>query len=184
MSRIAEIYKIDSNPVANPGAIVQGDKYRFTVLTPQMIRLEYNEEGIFEDRATQIVLNRNFPVPEFRVIDRKDSLEIITSNLHLIYDKKKFSRNGLSIEVRGNFSYYRSIWHFGEPFDNLKGTARTLDEANGEIPLDNGLLSRNGFSVIDDSKTLVIEDDGWLFRATGNVMTCIFSDMGGNISNA
>lgn len=162
MSRIAEIYKIDSNPVANPGAIVQGDKYRFTVLTPQMIRLEYNEEGIFEDRATQIVLNRNFPVPEFRVIDRKDSLEIITSNLHLIYDKKKFSRNGLSIEVRGNFSYYRSIWHFGEPFDNLKGTARTLDEANGEIPLDNGLLSRNGFSVIDDSKTLVIEDDGWV----------------------
>lgn len=52
MGRISKTYRIKANPVANNGAIVQGDSYRFTVLTPQLIRLEYNEFGRFEDRAT------------------------------------------------------------------------------------------------------------------------------------
>ena len=70
MGRVSEKYKIKMSPVANRKAIVQGDKYRFTVLTPQLIRLEYDEAGIFEDRATQVVLNRNYPVPEFRVVEK------------------------------------------------------------------------------------------------------------------
>lgn len=162
MNRLDSRFKIECNPTANEKAIVKGKNYRFTVLTSRMIRLEYDESGKFEDRATQIVLNRNFPVPEYRVIEKEDSLEIITEHIHLTYNKKKFSKNGLSIEVKGNWSYYRSIWHFGEPFENLKGTARTLDEADGPVPLENGLLSRNGFSVIDDSKSVLIEDDGWI----------------------
>ena len=43
---------------ANPESIIQGDKYRFTVLTSQLIRLEYNENNIFEDNPTQTVLTR------------------------------------------------------------------------------------------------------------------------------
>ena len=82
-----DIYKTNTNSVCNNKSIVQGDKYRFTVLTPQMIRLEYNEEGIFEDRPTQTVINREFEVPQFSLIDEEDNLEIITECVHLIYDK-------------------------------------------------------------------------------------------------
>ena len=45
-------------------AIVQGENYRFTVLTPSMIRMEYSEKGVFVDKKTQMVVNRTFDVPE------------------------------------------------------------------------------------------------------------------------
>jgi len=178
MGRVSEKYKIKMSPVANRKAIVQGDKYRFTVLTPQLIRLEYDEAGIFEDRATQVVLNRNFPVPEFRVVEKPDSLEIITSKLHLVYDKKRFSKNGLSIDVNGNVSDWKSKWHFGESFVNLKGTARTLDEADGAVALEDGILSHNGFSVLDDSKSLIIDEDGWVTPREGNRIDTYFFGYG------
>ena len=127
-----------------------------------MIRIEYSKTGIFEDRPTQTVINRDFDVPKFRVIDKDDSLEIITDFVHLTYDKSEFSKNGLNIKVRGNISAYHSIWHYGDEIYDLKGTARTLDEADGEIPLERGLLSRNGFSIIDDSKSLILKEDGWV----------------------
>lgn len=157
-----DIYKTNTNSVCNNKSIVQGDKYRFTVLTPQMIRLEYNEEGIFEDRPTQTVINREFEVPQFSLIDEEDNLEIITECVHLIYDKKKFSKNGLVIKVRGNLTVYYSVWNYSEEIIDLKGTARTLDDADGEVEFESGLISRNGFAVIDDSSSLILTDDGWV----------------------
>ena len=126
-----EIYKIKTNGNCNPRAIIQGEKYRISLLTEGLIRLEYSEAGKFEDRATKTVINRNFDVPEFKVFEEEDSLEIITRRIHLIYDKKEFTDRGLSIEVRGNTSAYHSIWHFGQEPTDLRGTARTLDEADG-----------------------------------------------------
>lgn len=176
--RVREEYRIKTHPIANEEAIIKGDKYRFTVLTPQMIRLEYSEEGDFEDHATQSVINRNFPVPEYRVIDGDDCLEIITSNVHLIYYKGQFTKNSLSIQVIGNLSAYHSIWHFGEETKDLRGTARTLDEANGAISLERGLVSKSGFSVIDDSKSLLIAEDGWVEPRKKDVVDMYFLGYG------
>lgn len=157
-----DIYKLKTSPICKEESIIKGENYRFTVLTPQMIRIEYSKTGIFEDRPTQTVINRDFEVPKFRVIDKDDSLEIVTDFVHLTYDKNEFSKNGLNIKVRGNISAYHSIWHYGDEIYDLKGTARTLDEADGEISLERGLLSRNGFSIIDDSKSLILKEDGWV----------------------
>lgn len=157
-----EIYKIKTNGNCNPRAIIQGEKYRISLLTEGLIRLEYSEAGKFEDRATKTVINRNFDVPEFKVFEEEDSLEIITRRIHLIYDKKEFTDRGLSIEVRGNTSAYHSIWHFGQEPTDLRGTARTLDEADGAIELEHGLISRNGYSLIDDSNSILLTDDGWV----------------------
>ncbi len=55
-------YKLESQPLCSDAAAVKGDTYRITVLTPALIRLEYNAKGIFEDRATQSVLNRNLNI--------------------------------------------------------------------------------------------------------------------------
>ena len=41
MKRINEKYKLPVTPKANDKAIVMGDKYRFTVLTDRLIRMEY-----------------------------------------------------------------------------------------------------------------------------------------------
>ena len=157
-----ELYRIKTEGHAEDAAIIQGEKYRFTVLTEEMIRLEYCEDGQFEDRATQCVIDRKFKVPEYQVIENEESLEIITDKIHLVYNKQKFTNYGLSVQVRGNISVYHSIWHFGEEATDLRGTARTLDEADGAIELEHGIISRFGYGILDDSRSLVITEDGWV----------------------
>lgn len=105
---------------------------------------EYSEDGGFEDRATQMVCNRDFPVPEFRVSDGGEELHIYTKDLEIHYDRQKFSPSGLMIRVAGGKASER-VWHYGDEPKDLLGTARTLDEADGEIPLSHGIMSRNGF---------------------------------------
>ena len=53
------------NPQASPEAVVTSGRARFTVLTPQMIRIQWSTRQNFEDRATFAVVNRNLPVPSF-----------------------------------------------------------------------------------------------------------------------
>ena len=117
--------------------------------------------------------NRDFPVSAFQCIETEDSLEIITAKAHLIYNKKEFSPNGLSVQAIGDYSAYHSIWHCGEDFEDLGGTARTLDVADGAIPLEHGIISRNGFSVMDDSRSLALREDGWVEPVRKDAQTFI-----------
>ncbi len=154
--------QLESRPAARQENIIQGERYRITVLTAGLLRLEYSEEGAFENRATQTVLNRDFAPAAFTLRETEDELQIFTDRLHVIYNKKEFTSWGLSIKVLGNISNYRSIWHYGEDFEELGGTARTLDRVNGACPLERGLMSKNGFSVLDDSRSLILTGDGWV----------------------
>ena len=153
---------LPARPVADPRAVIRGDRYRITVLTDGLLRLEYAPDGTVEDRASAFALTRDLPVPAFTVHDRGQALEIVTDRLHLTYDRGPFSTGGLSVQVRGNISSYHSVWRYGEPAADLGGTARTLDLADGRIPLEPGVVSRVGYAVIDDSRTLLLDADGWV----------------------
>ena len=85
-------WKLQVRPKARQENILQGEKYRITVLTEGLIRLEYSEEGLFRDQATQCVWNRDFPKANFRYEETQDKLEIFTAMVHVIYDKQKFSK--------------------------------------------------------------------------------------------
>jgi alpha-glucosidase (family GH31 glycosyl hydrolase) len=101
-------------------------------------------------------------VPDFSVIDGETALEVVTERFRLVYDRGPFSPAGLSVAARGNVSNYHSVWRYGgEPLRNLGGTARTLDDADGRIPLEDGVLSRWGIAALDDSRSFLWEDDGW-----------------------
>ena len=76
-----------NNPVANPAAVVTSGNARFTVLTPEMIRIEYSEKQQFEDRASFVVINRNLEVPKFTKTDEGEELVIKTEKLELRYKK-------------------------------------------------------------------------------------------------
>lgn len=154
-------YTLDMHPVAKPEAVIAGETYRFTVLTDRLIRMEYQEEGRFVEEPTQRVLCRDFPVPNFRVLDKEDSLEIVTDKLHLYYDKKPFTREGLTVLLKEGYHPHGSAWAYGDEIHDLKGTARTLDEADGAIPLESGLMSRFGFTVLDDSEGAFVDMDQW-----------------------
>lgn len=157
-------------PVSDPAFTVCEDKYRFTVLTERMLRLEYSENGIFEDRATDIAYCRRFARPEYKVYSENGFLNITTGYLHLRWDRKAFSSNGLRIRVGG------VTWEYGTKNDgNLSGTARTLDRADGETALDKGLLSRTcGFAVLDDSQTTVFPRGGYPLPLSGEGRTDLY----------
>ena len=87
-----------NNVIADKNSIILGKKFRFTILTERLIRLEYSEQGIFEDRATSLVVNRKFSVPEFFVTHSEQLMEVKTKYFTLIYDKDKpFKSSKLSV---------------------------------------------------------------------------------------
>ena len=145
--------------MAHPDAVVRSGKARFTVLTPEMIRIQYSDRSLFEDRATFAIVNRRLPVPAFTAVEKDGYLEIKTSALTLKYkiggviDGRKPSAEVLNISMQLNGRPV--LWYPGkDDAMNLKGTTRTLDGQIGDNKrqeLENGLLSRAGWSIIDES---------------------------------
>jgi hypothetical protein len=148
------------NPSANPEAVVEAGQARFTVLTPRMIRMEWSPNNIFEERASQAFWFRDQPVPKFDVKRAKNRLVIDTGALQLVYvPGQPFSAETLSIELKLSGGAWR---HGDSDPGNLLGTARTVDGVDGAAPLSLGLVSRSGWSVVDDSNSLVFNEIGWL----------------------
>ena len=59
---------------------------------------------------------------------------------------------------------------------NLGGTARTLDDIDGAMPLEDGVLAFDGVAVVDDSSTVLLDDDGWIApRRPGNLDLYVFA---------
>lgn len=140
-------------PIAPVEHIIEGEHWRISLLTDSLIRLEWSSDGVFEDRPTQTVLNRSLGCEiHAQVIRVEDGVRIDTPALRLDYDGRPFSKEGLSIVVKGMPFNQFNTWHYGDaPKGNLKGTAQTLDEASGAVPLGDGILSRSGWAVLDDT---------------------------------
>jgi alpha-glucosidase (family GH31 glycosyl hydrolase) len=154
-------------PVANANAVVTAPNVRFTVLTDRIIRIEYSPTNVFEDRPSQVFWYRDQPVPPFTTTITDKGFEIETEYLHLVYkiSRPGFTRNNLSIRLKQS----NVTWRYGDTArkaGNLKGTARTLDGVAGQTKLEDGLVSKAGWSVVDDSKTLVFDENGWLVSRT------------------
>lgn len=157
------------DPVADPRAIVTVGHARFTVLTSQLIRMEWSADGKFEDRASLVFLNRKLPVPEFtHDTSSSDGRTVIkTKALALVYapgnSDGKFTAGNLSITLTLNGK--EVVWKPGmEDTGNLLGTARTLDTVRGSaVKLEPGLISRDGWAVVDDSTRLLFDSADFSF---------------------
>ncbi|MFI5908559.1 TIM-barrel domain-containing protein [Dactylosporangium sp. NPDC051541] len=147
---------------ADPAAVVSGEHYRITVLTDGLVRLEYAEDGRFEDRRSTFANERNLPVPDFRVLESGGHLEIVTARFRLTYDRGPFTSSGLSLAVGGGLTAFHSVWRYGQTAESLGGTARTLDGADGPVPLEPGVIARSGFAVLDDGGSFLFDEDGWV----------------------
>jgi len=163
------------DPIAAKGSAVSCGKARFTVLSSRMIRMEWAEDGVFEDNATLAVANRRLPQVKFKAERKGDALTLSTADLVLKCSacSKPFSKETLSASFKMNGKAVR--WSFGakDP-KNLKGSYRTLDCTAGDshvemewgswtwkpkakIELCDGLLSRSGWAVFDDSKNILLK---------------------------
>ncbi len=165
------------NPVADPRAVVRVGNARFTVLTPELIRMEWAADGKFEDHASFVFLNRRLPVPKFQHqyqemgANRKDVIS--TGALTLTYGSRtttdadnRFTSESLKIELTVDGKPV--TWHPGDKDpENLQGTTRTLDGALGSKtvePIGEGLVSRSGWALVDDSTRPLFDSADFSFK--------------------
>ena len=177
-------------PVAQQEAVVLSGNARFTVLTPQLIRMEWAEDGVFEDRATLGIVNRELPVPPYKVTKTRKKLTIKTSALTLTYTgQAAFDEGNLQVsftmlDAKAKKGKRSVTWKPGaDDSGNLLGTARTLDQYDGirrfhngrlsedgtgtftKEPFDKGVVSRDGWAIIDESTrhVFVPVDTDWQY---------------------
>ena len=87
---LGEEFKVDyEKAIPNKANVITGEKFRFTILTERLIRLEYNENGIFENRPTELVWYRNMPAVPFEKKEDSRFIEIQTKYFKLTYHKNK-----------------------------------------------------------------------------------------------
>ncbi len=156
-----------TNPYALQQNIVCWKDYRITVLADRLFRIEKSENKQFRDDATQSVWFRNVNKQEFTFTENGDSAVITTPRCSLVLCKNRedcrIVLNGKSLKIDNSA--------------NLKGTYRTLDQCNGslfhgnmynankekfyyDIEFEEGVCSKNGVAVINDSNSLTLGQDG------------------------
>ena len=165
-------FGLKTEPI-NPSQTYVKNGVRLSVITPRILRVERSADGVFEDRPTQMVFERNFANPQFSVIENGNKVTILTKQKEFSVDLKT-----LSVSVKKDGKWMSS--HSGK---NLKGTARTLDFSWGRwqlqtlrVKLGKGIFSTSGVTEIDDSKSYVLLEDGnVLGRKKGTVDKYVFA---------
>lgn len=156
---VKKVFKLKDDCSICPNIVV-GKNYRISIIKENIIRFEYCSTGIFNDKMTQTILNRNFGQIDYNVFDKEHELIVETDIITMIYDRKFPSMEGLQIKLN-RLPSQDSTWKYGKKDTrNLLGTTRTLDDVDGETELEQGLISKGGFASFDDSKSHIIEDTG------------------------
>lgn len=143
--------------------MITGKKFRFTILTERLVRLEYSATGKFEDRTSQRVIYRKFPKVNFQTTQTDMLIQISTSYFTLDYVKEKtfFSGKltpGSNLKITLNNT--DRIWYYGHPqARNFGGITYSLDDFTGNLRLEKGLYSTDGFAFLDDSDSLVLDSN-------------------------
>ncbi|MFM9957561.1 MAG: TIM-barrel domain-containing protein [Phycisphaerales bacterium] len=148
-------------PSPNPASVVTVGNARFTFLTARLVRMEWSPGGAFEDRASFAFVNRNLPTPALDVKREQGVTTVSTGALTLTYrDGSAFTEVG-ALKVTFTLDGKPVEWTpAAKPAGNLFGTVRTLDGVSGSCDLEPGLLSREGWALVDDSERLLFETAG------------------------
>lgn len=174
MYELGEQFKIDLNKAkSNPECIFKGNKYRITVLTERLVRLEYDENGLFDDYPTELAWYRNFPKPNFKVENEGKILKITTNYFELVYVKEKSFYGGKispTTNLKISLANSDKVWYYKHPeIRNYVASAYKLkDDKNKRVQ--RSLYSIDGFASIDDSKSSLILENGLFKKRDENII--------------
>jgi alpha-glucosidase (family GH31 glycosyl hydrolase) len=139
--------------------VARSGKARFTILTPTLIRMELDPDGQFVDAPSYFAAERAQRFRGAVITETATGVTIDTGVLALTYvdDGQPFSPDNLSATIRKGgtlVDFHPAPSREG----NLGGTTRTLDQWRGAGPLDDGVVSRAGWYVLDDSTGHLVEN--------------------------
>jgi len=143
--------------------------WRFQLLGEGILRIEWAENGIFNDRPTAIVEARPAPRPILTCESKND--DVIVSGgpfqIHLSPDATPFDPSP-GIQIKWSRGGKCGVWRPGLAASNLGGFTRGQDVCGlgqRHPRLKDGLLSRAGWYLLDDSRTpLLDENQNLVFR--------------------
>ena len=157
--------------VAQANVVYQDANVRFTLIDEGTLRLEYAPDGKFVDNKSFMAVIRDYPKVDYTIKNGSKQVIISTAKLKLVYKKGTgpLSKDNLTVSSTKALST-TFVWQPGmQQKGNLKGTYRTLDGYDGseyqysnpkyEMPIEDGLLATDGWTLIDDSKRLLFDDD-------------------------
>ena len=164
---LQEHFKMDyKNILPSSQSVIRGKTYRFTILSPLLIRIEHSLTGEFEDRPTELVMNRKFPTVKYEKKEDNKYLTIKTEYFTLTYQKEQpLAGSKVSPDqfLRIDLNDTDKYWYVNHPeVRNFGGTTYSLDGADGKVRFGKGLYSTDGFTSIDDSTSLIYNEDGSL----------------------
>ena len=166
MESMSSHFKIDiSKGKARPEYIFKGERYRITILSDVLIRLEYSDTGKFNDYPTIQVINRYFKdTPNIKVKQDDKFLNIQNDYFILEYSKEKpFEASKLvpDSNLRINVVGTDKAWYYNNPeVRNFKGAAYSFDMDKHGFKVEKGLYSTDGFASINDTGNPVFVADG------------------------
>ncbi len=143
-----------TKPHPNPKCTVILNNIRITVIAPELIRVEKNEKGRFEDRATQIVWFRDLGENDYAYKQKDEKITVTTEKAVFVIDT--ITGKAISVTFDGNTVMPNEN-------NNLLGTARTLDKCSGKIDLEKGVISKDGVSSFTDD-SLILDIDGMVHQ--------------------
>ena len=147
---------------ANSNPVIIGNA-RFTFISPELVRLEYAENGRFIDDLTLFAQNRQVDFDEVSVTKKENNRYVIsTSKMRLEFFDDGFPFGQMNLRIYYDQEGKEKMWYMAsEQRRNLRGTVVTLDGVGRPIPLGEGLLSRDGWYAIHDTNKELLKN-GWL----------------------
>ena len=153
----------------NSPVAYQDTHVRFTVISDGALRLEWHPQGVFTDEPSFVAARRDYPVVSYLVKQSKTKVEITTSKLKLTYRKGEGPLDSGNLRIVSQKPVTPAFqWSPGmKQQANLGGTFRTLDGMNGDmrdgqkVEMPDGLLARDGWTLIDDSRGFLFDDSDW-----------------------
>lgn len=165
--------------------VIYGGNFRITVISERLIRLEYQEEGNFNDLKTSLVINKNCSSDKFELQESGSRIVIKTKHFTLYYEKKYpfiGTRSNKEEFLKIEFLDNNLVWYYGfEDDSNLKGS---WDNLLKESALNNGLYSYNGFFLLDDSATPIFDENDLVQKGNINRTDLYLFIYGEDLGNA
>lgn len=144
------------------GTVVAG-AMRFTVLARECVRIEYSAERRFIDAPSLFAARRDAPPVPYTVGHDGGWTTLDTGRIRLRFrdDGRPPGPYNLTAEIQGGAAPI--AWRPGQANPgNLGGTLKALGGVQGPVDLGQGLLSRDGWYLLDDSSTPLLTRDGWV----------------------
>ena len=174
MKNISNYYIKDKSKInCNKENILTLGKSRISVLSPRVIRIEYNDNGEFTDNPSSRIINRNFEKFDYGITESETMIEINTGLFTLTYVKNSRIKTGA---IRAVLNGTSIEWNpSSTEAKNLRGINYSIDSIKDKLVLDKGLYSLDGYFVLDDSKSLILNDnDIFIERANNSIDIYLF----------